>query len=240
MIIGLVGTGLTCGVALAYYVGTGGTPLPETDDESPQWASIAQVNPANLTTVGKNAYFNLEPGYRLEYADGPSTRTVTVRRKTKLVDGVQTRVVEEKEQRGGQPTKVLWKYYAIDKESKALYCFGVHVQNYYEGKVVSHDGWRSGVHGAVFRLAMPAAPKVGDTLVQRHGRTRYEVIGVGEKVTTPAGQFSNCFRTQVKGTAEDEGREKVFAPGVGLVKDGQFSLVKIVQTTPSRSVASSY
>ena len=56
----------------------------------------------NLATIGKNPYFNLEPGYRLRYASGEATRTMMVRRKTKVIDGVETRVVEEKEEQHGR------------------------------------------------------------------------------------------------------------------------------------------
>ena len=121
----------------------------------------------NFSTAGKGTYFNLEPGYRLCYRDGALTRTMTVRRKTKLVAGVQTRVVEEKEEKDGQTTKVLWKYYAIDKATSAVYCFGVHVRSYHNGELVGHSGWCAGVNGAVFSLAVPASPKPGDTLPRR-------------------------------------------------------------------------
>ena len=237
LILGIVAVGLVGGVALAYYAGSAQDGAPQADEESPQWASIAQVDLAHLATVGKNAYFNLEPGYRLRYADDSLTRTVTVRRKTKFVDGVETRVIEEKEERDGQPTKVVWRYYAIDKTAGNLYCFGVHVQNYQDGRLASHRGWRSGDRGAVFTLAMPAAPKTGDTLVRGHDRRVYEVTDTDVKVVTPAGTFLNCLRTEAKGAPEN--RVKVFAPGVGLVKDGQFTLVKISRTAPRNKAQAS-
>ena len=218
------------GFAVTCYVASEGRAPVEADEAAPQWAAISQVDTANLATVGKNAYFNLEPGYRLRYTDGSLTRTMTVRRKTKIVDGVETRVIEEKEEKDGQPTKVVWKYFAIDKTTTALYCFGVHVQNYQDGQLVSHRGWRAGDHGAMFTLAMFAAPKAGDTLVRQHAKRVYEVIDTKVKVVTPAGTFTNCLRTGARGAAE--GRAKVFAPGVGLVKDGPFTLVKISQALP--------
>jgi hypothetical protein len=226
LLVGIVAVGL----AVACYVSSEGRAPVEADEAAPQWAAISQVDTANFATVGKNAYFCLEPGYRLRYTDGSQTRTTTVRRKTKMVDGVETRVMEEKEEKDGQPTKVVWKYYAIDKITTALYCFGVHVQSYHNGRLVSHRGWRSGVQGAVFTLAMPAAPKAGDTLVRGHAKPVYEVIDTDVKVVTPAGTFANCLRTEAKGATAN--KAKVFAPGVGLVRDGRFTLVKISQTVP--------
>lgn len=217
---------------MARYIASEGDTLLETDEEAPQRAAISEVDISNLATVGKNAYLNLEPGYQLRYTDGSLTRTLTVRRKTKMIDGVETRLIEEKEEKDGQPTKIVWKYYAFDKTTTALYCFGVHVQSYSDGAMVSHRNWRSGVHGSVFALAMPAAPKVGDTLVRGHARRVYEVIDTEAKAVTPAGTFTSCLRIQAKESGEAGAREKLFAPGVGLVQDGQFNLVKISQTVP--------
>ena len=151
---------------------------------------------------------------------------MTVRRKTKVIDGVETRVVEEKEEQHGQPTKIVWRYYAIDRTTGALYCFGVHNQAYDNGRLVSHRGWRSGTHGAMFTLVLPAVPKVGETLLRNHRpdapRRQEEVIDVAEKVVTPAGTFTNCVCTETKGSRKN--KVKVFAPGVGLVQDGPFAL----------------
>jgi hypothetical protein len=152
-----------------------------------------------------------------------------VQRKTKVVDGVETRVVEEKEEQHGQPTKVVWRYYAIDKTTGALYCFGVHTQAYYKGRLVSHRGWRSGMHGAMFTLVLPAVPNVGDTLLRNHRpdspRRQEKVIDVAEKVVTLAGTFTKCVRTETKGRRGN--KVKIFAPGVGLVQDGLFALESI-------------
>jgi hypothetical protein len=226
LFIGIVVVGL----AVVCYVASEGRAPVDADEAMPQWTVVSQVDTANLATVGKNAYFNLEPGYRLRYTDGSLIRTMTVRRKTKMVDGVQTRVIEEKEEKDGQPTKVVWKYYAIDKTTTAVYCFGVRVQSYQNGQLVSHRGWRAGDHGAMFTLAMFAEPKAGDALVRQHAKQVYKVTDTGAKVVTPAGTFTNCLRTEVKGAAKNNA--KVFAPGVGLVKDGQFTLVKISQSVP--------
>jgi hypothetical protein len=239
LIIGILAVALTCGVTMAYYIGSRTDAPPDANENSLYWDRISQVDLKNLATIGKNPYFNLEPGYRLRYTSGEATRTMTVRRKTKVVDGVETRVVEEKEKQHGQPTKVVWRYYAIDKTTCALYCFGVHIQTYCKGSLVSHRGWRSGAHGAKFTLVLPAVPTVGDTLFHNHRpekpQRRDAVIDVAEKVVVPAGTFTNCVCTETKGGKEN--KVKVFAPGVGLVQDGQFALVKISQAAPRTKAA---
>ena len=107
------------------------------------------------------------------------------------------------------------------------------MQSYHEGRMVSQRSWRSGARGAVFTLAMPAAPKVGDTFVRGQAGNVYEVTDVSAEVTTPAGTFSHCLRARVKSPGENGARERVYAPGVGVVEDGPFKLVKIfdVKTT---------
>jgi hypothetical protein len=227
---------VVCGAIVVGFISSRAGASQAPGEESPYWTAISGVDLKNLTTVGKNPYFNLEPGYRLHYADGDATLTITVRRKTKVIEGVETRVVEEKEEHRGQPTKIVWKYYAIDKTTSAVYCFGVRNESCFKGRVLSRRGWRSGARGAMFTLVLPAAPKVGETLLRNHSpdspRRQEEVTDVAGTVITPAGTFTNCVCTETLGSRENRG--KVYAPGVGMVHVGQFDLVKIVQTVPSR------
>lgn len=67
-----------------------------------QWRSSFPVDRTNLIDRGKNTYFILEPGYRLNLVHGKDTLTITVLDETRVVDGVTTRVVEEKEVKRGQ------------------------------------------------------------------------------------------------------------------------------------------
>ena len=119
------------------------------------------MDKANLVDTGKNPYFILMPGYKLSYEHGKSTLTVTILDETKEVDGVKTRVVEERETKDGQLAEVSRNYFAIDKKTNDVYYFGEDVDIYKDGKVVSHEGaWLSGVGGAQFGLMMPGAAAV--------------------------------------------------------------------------------
>jgi hypothetical protein len=238
LVLGIVVITITW-TALIYHLDSGGNTSPGAAEDASGWASAFNLDMANLSSTGKAPYFNLEPGHRLRYQDGDTTRTVTVLRKTKLIDGVETRVIEKREEIGGQLSKASRKYYAIDRATKAVYCFGVHVDSYEDGKAVSHRGWRSGVNGATFSLVMPGVPKVGDKLVRQHAKRLYEVTDIVEKVVTPAGTFNKCLRMQSAAAAENEADEKVYAPGIGLVKDGRFALVKIAKTVPKKQLGSS-
>ena len=207
------------------------------------FASKFAVDKANLTNLGKNPYFlPLEPGYRLALEGGGATLTVTVTRNTKLVDGVETRVIEEREEKDGQPIEISQNYFAIDKTDNAVYYFGEDVDVYKNGKVVSHGGaWLSGVGGAKFGMLMPGKPKVGDKFQQeiapKVAMDRCEIAAIGEEIKTPAGTFKDCLRTTEGSTLESATEDKVYAPGVGLVKDEEFLLVKITKTAAKKKAA---
>jgi hypothetical protein len=191
------------------------------------------VEKASLGDKGSNTYMILQPGFKLIFADGRDTLTITVLDETKMVDGVKTRIIEERETKGGRLEEVSRNYFAIDKTTGDIYYFGEDVNMYDEnGKVTSHEGsWLSGVNNAKFGLIMPGKPTVGSQYYQeaapKVALDRAEVAGIGETVKVPAGTFTNCLKTKESSGLESGVEEKLFAPGVGLLKDGDFELTKI-------------
>ena len=91
--------------------------------------------------------------------------------------------------------------------------------------------WLSGVNGAKFGLLVPGAPRVGDRYYQESApkvaMDRAEVLSVGAEVKVPAGVFKNCLHTKESSALESGSEDKFYAPGVGLIKDADFALVKI-------------
>jgi len=88
------------------------------------------------------------------------------------------------------------------------------------------------VKGARFGLMMPTWIEVGLKLYQEQapgvGMDRAEIVGVGETVTTPAGTFKNCIQTRETSALEKGMADhKWYAPGVGMVKEGEFVLVRV-------------
>src|SRR5262249_22160236 len=67
------------------------------------------VDEQDLSSAGRNPYFSLEPGYPRIYetADKKETLTVTVLEETKVVAGIETRVVEGRETVDGKFENVL-------------------------------------------------------------------------------------------------------------------------------------
>jgi hypothetical protein len=190
------------------------------------------VEKKNLGVTGNNPYFPLTPGYVLSYRHGKDTDTLTVLNEVKVIDGVQARVVEDRELKDGALVELTRDYYSLDSVTNDVYYMGEDVDVYKNGKVVGHEGaWLSGVKGAKFGLMMPGTPRAGQKFYQEQapgvGMDRTEIISIGEKVTTPAGSFEHCVHT-VETSALEKGLHdhKWYAPGVGQVKDAEMLLVK--------------
>ena len=150
---------------------------------------------------------------------------------TKTVDGVLTRVVEEREWEGGRLHEVSRNYFAICEQTKDVYYFGEDVDYYENDKVVKHDGsWLAGVSGGRPGLMMPGAPKPKMRYYQEIApgiaMDRAEVISLTETCTTPAGTFSGCLKVKEGSALEFFAKEyKYHAPGIGLVVDEDLRLV---------------
>ena len=76
------------------------------DTEADEFTSDFAAEKADLASVGRNPYFILEPGYQLVLEGGTEELTITVLDETKQVDGVDTRVVEERETKDGKLAEV--------------------------------------------------------------------------------------------------------------------------------------
>jgi hypothetical protein len=203
--------------------------------QSQSWRQSFPVDTKALATEGENPYFILKPGYQLKYEgmeDGkPGTLVITVLHETKTVGGVETRIVEERETMGGELIEVSRNYFAIDPATKDVYYFGEDVDMYKKGKITGHEGaWHHGTKGATFGLMMPGTPALGMRFYQEQAKgiamDRAEIVSLADKLTTRAGAFERCLKTLETTPLEKLAREyKIYAPGVGLVKDGNLELV---------------
>ena len=59
---------------------------------------------------------------------------------------------------------------------------------------------------------------------------RAEIISTAEEFKVPAGTFKNCLHTRESSALESGSADKWYAPGVGMIKDANFVLVKIEKT----------
>ena len=198
------------------------------------WTETLSAPAEKFLSAGRNEYFILEPGYQmvLEGREGgkKTTLTVTILNETKTVDGVETRIMEEREVAGGKLVEVSRNYFAIGADSKNVYYFGEDVDMYKNGEVVSHEGaWLSGVDGAKYGVLVPGHAKVGDRYYQEKApkvaMDRAENVSIDAVVKTPAGTFEHCLKSKETSQVESGTEYKFYAPGVGLVQDADLKLV---------------
>lgn len=200
------------------------------DDKS--WTSDFFVEKGEFASTGKNPYFVLEPGYQLILEDDDEQLIITVLNETKKVDGVETRVVEERESKGGKLVEVSRNFFAISRRTNTVFYFGEEVDIYKEGKIVAHEGaWLSGEKGARFGVMMPGLPLLRARFYQEIApdvaMDRAEVESVTATLKTPAGEFKNCLKILETTPLEPDAREhKHYAPGIGLIQDGSLKLVR--------------
>lgn len=196
------------------------------------WTVDFQVENDQLSTIGRNPHFILEPGYYLVLEQGVERLTITVLNSTRQVGDVETRVVEEKETKDGKLVEISRNYYAISKRTNSVYYFGEDVDMYKNERVVGHGGsWLAGVNGARFGLMMPGIillrSRYYQELAPGIAMDRAEVVSMSETVGTPAAQFTNCLKVEETTPLEPRTKEyKYYAAGIGLVQDGALKLVK--------------
>ena len=201
------------------------------------WTDRFGVEKGELASTGRNPYFVLEPGYRLTLQQGDERLVISVLDETKVVDGVETRVVEERETKKGAVIEVSRNYYALSKRTNSVYYFGEDTDIYKDGKVVKHEGsWLAGVNGARFGLMMPGTPLVGgryyEEIAPGVAMDRAQVVSVTGSMTVPAGSFTNVLRVEETTPLERGEREyKLYAPGVGLLQDESLKLVEYGKPT---------
>ena len=196
------------------------------------WNMNFNATPDELSTTGRNRYFILEPGYELVLENGNEQLVVAVTNETKRISEFDTRVVEERESRGGKLTEVSRNFFAISKRTNDVYYFGEEVDIYKNGKVVAHEGaWLAGQRGARFGLMMPGEPTLNARYYQeiapRVAMDRAEIVSLTDQLKTPAGTFTNVLKVAETNPLEGHSLEyKYYAPDIGLLQDEQLKLVK--------------
>ena len=222
-------------VAIAGLIGMLVSSAPSADDKKKEddlagWSHDFSSEKADLISTGRNPYFVLEAGHVLVLEDNDGLRlTITVLDETKKVDGVECRVVEEREVKGGKEIEVSHNYFAISKRTNSVYYFGED----------AGGAWMSGEKGAKFGLMMPGLP----LLKARHyqeiapgdAMDRAEIVSVDETVKTPAGEFKNCVKIEETTPLEpDERAHKYYAAGIGMVREGKLKLVRHGNAEPTK------
>src|SRR5262245_21653409 len=106
---------------------------PKADTDG--WTTDFFLEKDELVTTGRNPYFVLEPGFQRILEGGGERFVNTVLDETKVVAGVETRVVEERETKDGKLVEVSRNYYAISKRTNSVFYFGEEVDIYKNDKI---------------------------------------------------------------------------------------------------------
>ena len=136
------------------------------DQTADEWMSSFNLEKCDFVSTGENKYFILKPGYQVTLEgeeDGEELKLVmTVLNETKIVNGIETRVVEEKETEGGNLVEISRNYFALCKPTNNAIYFGEDVDIYENGEIVSQEGaWLAGQNGSKAGMIMPGKVEVG-------------------------------------------------------------------------------
>ncbi len=213
-------------------------------DEEGRFTESFNLAECSFSSLGRHPYFILVPGYQLTLEgkeEGERVRlTIAVLDETKVIDGVETRVVEEREFRDGELVEISRNYFAICTQTNSVFYFGEDVELYEQGAIKSRRGsWRAGLNGAHAGLFMPGIVLLGARYFQEVApglaMDRAEIESVTEVLETPVGRFTHVLEIE-ESTPLEPGVEEIkfYAPGVGLVKDGPLEVVAIQR--PSQAV----
>jgi hypothetical protein len=190
-------------------------------------ASVS-LAPEAFDTVIDNPYLPMAPGttyiYRGTNKDGTALRNrVNVTHDTRLVMGVTTIVVRDREYEDGDLVEDTLDFFAQDKAGNVWY-FGEQSREIEDGQVVSTEGsWEAGVNGAKPGILMRARPGIGDQYQQESAPGIAEdgarVLSLRARARTPFATFGRALKTEEFNPLEPGALEhKFYAPGIGFVK----------------------
>jgi uncharacterized membrane protein YkoI len=197
-----------------------------------EWQEDFNLAGRKLTHTGESEYFVLMPGFQTVLESGKGKLTITVLDETKKINGIITRVVEERELQKGRLSEVSRNFLAMDPKTGDVFYFGEEVDIYVKGKVAHHSGtWKAYENRNKPGLIMPGKPEVGMKYYQEQSpgiaMDRAEVISISETVKTPAGKFKNCLKTRESSKIEGVDHEyKTYAPRIGLVEKQDLKLIR--------------
>lgn len=207
----------------------------QSKDDKQEFTSSFNQDNCTFLTSGRNLFFILEPGYQLilQGVEGNDTVTleILVLDETKKINNIMTRIVTETETVNNQTIEIAWNYFAFCKETGTIFYFGEDVDNYKNGKVINHNGsWLAEEKNSPGVL-MPGLILLGSRYYQEIApgvaMDRAEIVSIDETFETMVDTFTGCLKTRETNALNPLEKEyKIYAPGIGLIKDEDLVLVK--------------
>jgi len=186
-----------------------------------------RIDPTQFSARVTNPWFPLTPGTTLVYQgvkdDQPAVDIVTTSVRTKLIDHVRTRVVQDRLFLGGRLAERTADYYAQDRCGNVWYFGEDTAELDAHGHVVDTSGtFHAGINGAQPGVFMQAQPEVGRRFRQEwlagQAEDTFRVLKLSSSVTVPFGHFTHTLLTE-ETTALELGvvDHKQYVRGIGEV-----------------------
>jgi hypothetical protein len=188
-----------------------------------------QIAPADFSPSVTNPLFPLKPGRTLVYTGTKDEKNALnifdITSRTKVIDNVTTRVVEDRLYLDNVLEERTSDYYAQDRCGNVWY-FGEDTATLDpQGHIISTEGsFHAGVDGAQPGVFMPDKPQVGQRFRQEwykgHAEDTFKVLSLSSPVTVPYGTFADALKTEETTALEPEVVDnKYFAKGIGEVEE---------------------
>ena len=204
------------------------------------------IDPANFVATVDNRYLPFIPGTAFHYEGvkgrTPQTDDEVVTHRTKRIVGVTSTVVRDTVSEHGRSIERTFDYYAQDNQGNVWYMGELALERHHGRLVKASDSWLAGVNGGKPGIIMPAHPRRGDVYRQEYyppGQALDEARVVGHRatVTVPGGTFRRPLVTLERSPLEPQTEEKVYAAGIGEVKErvvkGGHEAFELVSVTPA-------
>ena len=183
-----------------------------------------------------NKWLPLTPGTQLVYEGsaipdegGRQTRRVVtpVTDLSKVIDGVRTLVIWERDFTAGQLSEPELAFFAQDNAGN-VWLLGEYPEEYEDGKFDKAPAWISGQKGARAGITMPAEPRLGaPDYAQGFApppadfTDRARVYKTDQKTSTPVNRYENVLVIEEFNPPEPGAFQlKYYASGVGHVRGG--------------------
>jgi hypothetical protein len=187
------------------------------------------IKPSSFSPRVTNPWFPLRPGTTYVYTgtkDGKGAVDVfEVSRRTKVVDGVRTRVVNDRLFLNGVLEERTTDYYAQDRCGNVWY-FGEDTATLDKnGRVTDRSGsFHAGVNGARPGVYLQGNPQIGRWFRQEWYRgqaeDRYRALSTSASITVRYGGFTHALRAEERTDLEPGVVDnKYYVRGVGEVKE---------------------
>jgi hypothetical protein len=186
-----------------------------------------QIRASDFTANVTNQWFPLTPGKILVYTGEknriPGIDIFTPTARTRMIDGVSTRVVEDRVYSNGFLGERTSDYYAQDRCGNVWYFGEDTAELNRQGKITTRSGsFHAGIHGAQPGVFLQARPQIGRQFRQEwspgQAEDQYRALDFTSSTKVPFGSFHGLLRTDETTTLEPDVLDnKYYLKGVGTL-----------------------